>query len=185
MNKQLVKDNKQAFEHWLKGGSVVYKTDIWFDEPREDIFDSCRTGKVRNVVINDEYVEFRKAVVEGRTIQYNPSVSCHNTWDDVLTPDFCYPVKDYRIKPEPEFHKGDWVFDHEGKLWQYNGVTDNLGMCTELWDPEPGELCVFWSNDEHFVVTKYARTVDNFHVTTNGEHFSNVAPCIYDMSIYE
>lgn len=85
MNKQLIITYFEEFEHWLNGGNVqvYYKKDSeprwWTDEESID-YDSIDnfSNIIKNslglddvlIVIDDEYVEFRKALAEGNTIQY-------------------------------------------------------------------------------------------------------------------
>ena len=68
MNKELIKKYKMAFEHWLNGGKILYKDEFNNWENSEDIWD-LRTEKVKDVIINDKYVEFRKAVAKGKKIE--------------------------------------------------------------------------------------------------------------------
>lgn len=68
-------------------------------------------------VINDEYVKFRIAILEGKTIQLNDGGSkmcpMWNTAYPHLTPLETYHVSAYRIKPEePKFKVDDWVILH-------------------------------------------------------------------------
>ena len=68
MNKELIKKYKMAFEHWLNGGKILYKDEFNNWENSEDIWD-LRTEKVKDVIINDKYVELRKAVTKGKKIE--------------------------------------------------------------------------------------------------------------------
>jgi len=55
-------------------------------------------------VQNDEYAEYRKALVDGKTIQYKPR---NYSWENILIePSFQLPVEKYRVKPEaPKYWK--------------------------------------------------------------------------------
>ena len=70
----------------------------------EDV--ECAGGTITAIVINDEYVEFRKALAEGKTVQYKH-------YSDELFSDLeNFPFKDgydYRIKPDEAFKVGDYV----------------------------------------------------------------------------
>lgn len=67
MNKELILKYKTEFDHWLNGGKLRHKAyGKW--EQTNNIW-SCRTADIAAVVIDDEYVEFRKALAEGKTIQ--------------------------------------------------------------------------------------------------------------------
>jgi len=70
MNINLIKKYKKEFDHWLDGGKLLYRNSpdngidsTWHNaDTNKDIF----TDKYRiEIVIDDEYVEFRKALVEG------------------------------------------------------------------------------------------------------------------------
>lgn len=69
MNKQLIIRYFEEFKHWLNGGKLQAKfvNDPWEEAP-EDIFTYSMVNFV--LVIDDEYVEFRRAGAEGKTIQY-------------------------------------------------------------------------------------------------------------------
>ena len=67
MNKELILKYKTEFDHWLNGGKLRHKAyGKW--EQTNNIW-SCRTADIAAVVIDDQYVEFRKALAEGKTIQ--------------------------------------------------------------------------------------------------------------------
>ena len=98
MNKELIKKYKMAFEHWLNGGKILYKDEFNNWENSEDIWD-LRTEKVKDVIINDKYVEFRKAVAKGKKIEI---LDVDGKWKDTGMRNsncaFIYPLEDYRIK---------------------------------------------------------------------------------------
>lgn len=99
MNRELIKKFKAEFEHWLRRGrlQVKFVSDPWKQAP-EDIFSYSEVNFV--LVIDDEYVEFRKALIEGKKIEILDTdgkwkYTGHNSGDA-----FIYPVEDYRIKAE-------------------------------------------------------------------------------------
>jgi hypothetical protein len=118
MNKELIKKYKAEFDHWLNGGSLLLgqeKPDNTFEWVLPTVIPwnniSC------TYIINDKYVEFRKALAEGKTVQffntedrlYNSSKEL-NTWHNTDTIHTHGKPSDYRIKPEePKFGIGDWV----------------------------------------------------------------------------
>ena len=172
MNKEVIKKYKKEFDHWLEGGEVllltlehewVLKVNTHWDYPGP-------------YIINDKYSEFRKALAEDKTIQYNPFHALHNRWDDATEPDFCYPVQKYRIKPdEPQFKIGDWVrltvFDktihrierltYDQRLKCYHPKLSNFrGNISstediELWEPQPSEWCVIPNPESGYIVGRY------------------------------
>ena len=165
MNKELIRKYKDEFDHWLNGGKLQAKFvyDQWVEAPK-DIFSYNMVNFV--LVIDDEYVEFRRALAEGKTIQCNAKENenditytayGHMWWTD--TTEFKYATSFYRIKPEePKFKVGDWVV-HNGVIKQVtmtvNGLINSLDKqlvvikkeeSLELWQPRPGEWC--WVYDK-------------------------------------
>ncbi len=121
MNKSLIKKYKPEFEHWLAGGTILYKHKNSLAWRTTDCWD-YEIEYVQAIIINDKYVEFRKALAEGKIVQYNfgnygiNRKDFPNTWKDLDTSvgilaDRAYP-DNYRIKPEePQFKVGDWVIN--------------------------------------------------------------------------
>ena len=113
MNKELIKTYKTEFDHWLNGGEVLFFTWKWYnskDNPKTT-FNHRNPNDVKYYVINDEFVEIRKALVEHKTIQYNfgnygiDRKDFPNTWKDLdqsigILADRACP-ENYRIKSEP------------------------------------------------------------------------------------
>ena len=154
MNKELIKTYFKEFEHWINGGKVLSKYTLlpeWSDNQTEDIWriPSKDISKVL-IVINDEYVEFRKAMAEGKTVQYQDYFS--KEWLDMKTDHF-HGSSDkfyegvYRIKlDEPKFQIGDWITDGI-EVWQHKencNVKDQSSW--SLWKPKTGEWC--WVYDD-------------------------------------
>ena len=174
MNKELIKKYKAEFEHWLNGGEVLFfYWDDWFSSTKNPkmTFNHNNPEDVKNYIINDEYVEFRKALAEGKTIQVwdvtyqhltDPKLDTYD-WRDfksfTQSSPFTYPPERYRIKPEePQFKVGDWVVNKRSKQRIIKKVTSvysdtvTVGDSTvginvmlikdfELWLPKPGEWC--------------------------------------------
>ena len=161
MNKELINKYKPEFDHWLNEGKLLCYTEV--DGPYYEVTDEkwdfvCNIG----FIINDEYVEFRKALAEGKTIQHNNSYlySMKENWIDLKSCFFPAPVKTYRIKPdEPKFKVGDFVRCvaqpqnasplRITRLFQDNYYVMNSKLSFleyELipWTPVKGEWCWFW-----------------------------------------
>jgi len=121
-------------------------------------------------VQNDEYVEFRKALADGKELQYTDDNG--KTWfAHCLKLDTFYSPKDIRIKPkEPEFKIGDWV-KRKGysTIMQINVIDDTYVHSNtsehyrienvELWEPKENELCVFWYETDSYYIGRYSSTV--------------------------
>ena len=118
MNKEVIKTYFKEFTHWLNGGELLQAT-YFGDKPvtlwiTPDIIDWKLDVKY---IINDEYVEFRKALAEGKTVQCFRMMG--GEWIDLgecndVHQNFEGLLKNYRIKPdEPEFKVGEYVIDTE------------------------------------------------------------------------
>lgn len=175
MNKELIKKYKKEFDHWLNGGEVLYfYWEDWYSSTcnPEMVFNHISPDDVKYYVINDEFVEFRKALAEGKTIQYNfgnhgiNKKDFPNEWKDldqsirILADRAC--LEDYRIKPEePKFKVGDWVVDihstTKARVLEVFGNQIRVKFCypdaiitTDSsdfihWVPKKGDWCWFWN----------------------------------------
>ncbi len=163
MNKELIKTYFEEFKHWLNGGKVISKYTLiptWSNCQSEDIWriPDKNISKVL-IVINDEYVELRKALAKGKAVEY---LDFKNEWRDLR--ENCRKLEGVclsrlRVKPEePKFKVGDWVI-HNGKYKQVtkavDGYIDSLDNqvavimkeeSLELWEPEDGKY--FWYKND-------------------------------------
>ena len=156
MNKELINKYKPEFDHWLNEGKILYKhtnSNAWWNEEPW----SYSLSYVTAIIIKDEYVELRKALAEGKTIEYLGQSS--NLWHEVQEPDFNLHPNCYRIKPdEPKFKVGDFVrYVHStpARALEINNINGNRYYFTnsemsclkhelEPWTPIKGEWCWFW-----------------------------------------
>jgi len=158
-------------------------------------------------VQNDEYAELRKALADGKKIQFktiydNGEFIWHNMTGLKPTGVFELEAERYRIKTdEPELKVGDWIiyYDNSDKknIYQIDKIymsvnrdqllyfNDRCVMFnpenTELWKPKKGELCVFWNNDmQEYFIAKY-NSCNNYARggLYNEEYWDNVAPLEY------
>ena len=145
MNKELIKKYKKEFDHWLNGGTLLCTNDL-----KEWSYIVNPTFQDDNLIyiINDEYVEFRKALYEGKTIQHISATT--GEWVDFNkgfepTPSYTFLTTPeyYRIKPEEsKFKVGDWVRAPSGCIYQINET--NVLHGTEHfipWQPKVDEWC--------------------------------------------
>ena len=110
MIKELIKTHKTEFDHWMNGGTLLYRH---FDHKKQefDEWEICDGGFLLNVrpikypciIINDEYVEFRKALVEGKTVEV--AVDYNDVdgyiWKNIEDGEFHhFHIDEIRIKPE-------------------------------------------------------------------------------------
>lgn len=143
MNIELIKKYKKEFDHWLNGGKLLFKWN------RESKWMSINTNHEwrwsSNIyIINDEYVEFRKALAEGKVVEFSTSRHLKDIWHTLETPIFNEDYK-YRIKPdEPKFKVGDWVVRlRNNRVMQFHLSCEQDSF--ELWKPKVGEWCWFWN----------------------------------------
>ena len=176
MNKKLIITYFEEFKYWLNGGKILSKNTLlaeWSDTQSEDIWriPDEDISKVL-IVIDDEYIDYRKALIEGKTVQYNfgnygiNKKDFPNTWKDLdlsigILADRACP-ENYRIKPEePKFKVGDWVV-HNGAIKQVTKAVDGLidsldnqvavimkDESLELWEPKEGEWCIMYDTEEN------------------------------------
>ena len=159
MNKKIINKYKAEFDYWLNGGSLcIYRTDTEeFWEPTTILNWDPSKPETILYIINDKYVEFRKALAEGKVIEYLGQSS--NVWHEVQEPDFNLHPTCYRIKPdEPKFKLGGFVrYIHTTypRALEINNINGNRYYFTnsemsclehelEPWTPVKGEWCWFW-----------------------------------------
>ena len=190
MNKELIKKYKDEFDHWLNGGELLGRRMVADPNDGEESYtiwykvDSVDSWMMSNLlskqqnnlqlIINDEYVEFRKALAEGKIIQQFNTTYTPHTWTNVI---YDKDIKfsnniAYRVKPEePKFKIGDWVrLLKTNKIYKVSRVISNtelfleltvsdnykssahIASCNmntindiELWQPKENEWCWFWN----------------------------------------
>lgn len=206
MNKELINKYKTEFDHWLNDGSVLIKSDLGWCPIAKEFHWSHNQPISSLLVINDEYVEFRKALAEGKTVQYLPDDN--NEWRDCINQispsgQFLTHVSRFRIKPI-EFKLGNWITNH-GKLVGCVTKTDKefvyfklinkdskgslyllkdkqFNNNIELWQPKPKEWCWFW--DEHYttaILAKFIEMENKTFVEHHGNKFKYCAPFIGEL----
>ena len=183
MNKELIKIYFEEFKHWLNGGNVqvYYKKD---DEPKwltdeecieyegHDNFSHIMQNSLEPedvlIIIDDEYIEFRGALANGKIVEY---LDFRDEWRDLK--ENCVlieaiPLKDLRIKPEHKFKVGDWVIHngvHKQVTKAIDGYIDSLDNqvavimkeeSLELWEPKEEEY--FWYKND---LVKFHETQKN------------------------
>lgn len=202
--KELIKKYKIEFNHWLNDGVLLYKT-IYSSEPEVwHLFDGNwnYTPKEIKIVLNDEYVELRKAFVDGKTIQLYCDIE--DDWFDcndlIKSNDFLCNVSAYRIKPdESEFKEGDWITfttslgterdkiiniksnkDIETLKAYIPFIDDEIYDTLKLWKPSYNEYCKFWNdNSDSFRVAKFhsmSKSKIGLFKDMQGNYFQNCEP---------
>lgn len=158
MNKELIKKYKAEFDHWLNGGRLLSKhinNKDWY-EATDPSFSNINVS----YVIYDEYVELRKALAEGKTVQYrNTNINGFENWEDLNGLSF-NPNFEHRVKPdEPQFKVGDWVRDsRDNSLKQVLNPNSPAALSDYIkWKPQLGEWVIPDSgiDKDTFIVMKY------------------------------
>lgn len=169
---------KKEFDHWLVHGSDSVLTNVslgWVPIAMESDWSMDAP-----VVINDKYVEFRKALAEGKTVQYTSSRGPQNpVWEAMRQIDYLNKgPRFYRIKPdELKFKVGDWVkCPEDGALfkviehkdgWFYNTQEEYYDASDlALWKPQPGEWCWFFDKDSRTAVVAQYKGIKETEVYT-------------------
>jgi len=129
LNKELIKKYQKEFNHWLNDKRIY----ALMDNPEEEwlkislydtaIFNKDYPTEIKAIVIGDHYIQYRKALIEGKTIQFYGCIEQHKTessldkydWIDwkgaEASSSFTETLK-YRIKPdENKFKVDDWVIE--------------------------------------------------------------------------
>lgn len=178
MNLNLIRKYLPEFNSYVKGQQLTlgYKTHWgtyeWTDLVWAD-WDSSINEHI--IIINDEYLPYRKALAEGKTVQYmnsNGEIKSLDDWDNIGWKQFKGCVENYRIKPdEPEFKVGDWirqgtrVFQYSYKDLQYDKANPTHCQNDDLWEPKKGEVCIFWDNKHtnEAIIARYSHSERSFY----------------------
>ena len=143
MNIELIKKYKEEFDYHINGGELLhcYNDVFLWSSCGYSIWDRNISDNII-IIKNDEYVEFRKALAEDKTIQVINKFS--NEWIDLTTVSFSGPKECYRIKPEElQFKDGDWLINTTSDLiFKYNSsIHLQPDTCCIKWKPEINEYC--------------------------------------------
>ena len=181
MRKETILNYEKEFLAWCKGESILLgapasmheKPLVWREV--RDLNDWKPLDTV--YVLNDSYSTYRKALAEGKTLQYNfgnfgtNKKDFPDSWKDLdlsigILADRACP-ENYRIKPEePKFKVGDWVRDlRDNRVFQINSVNFNLKLSTKNtvyvhWQPKKGELVILKDKNGIISIIKYNGETD-------------------------
>jgi hypothetical protein len=160
MNKELIKKYKTEFDYWLNGGELLAK----YPETHGEFVPAIGVkwkDDTAIYIINDEYVEFRKALAEGKIIQWNSNYNkSYEHWIDVCDQTGkmfnLYTADIMRIKPEePTFKVGDWVTVNDGRPHQFKRFTKDLPEWNKSLDYENVEML----SGTKFHIPKFDRSI--------------------------
>lgn len=174
MKTELIKKYKKEFDSWLddKSSIIMGYNKSKTLEPEIEWLNFIDWTFDRGIfILNDEYVELRKALAEGKIVQCNAregqndityAAFGHNWWVDVT--EFKYATRFYRIKPEeykiPKFKVGDWVYIPALDSVPCRFSEDLCCLGLALWKPQSDEVHWFARNkDEDPVLGKFVRII--------------------------
>lgn len=193
MNKELIKKYKKEFDYWLSGGEILKaswdfedsKMSAWYQVYYDETWDFSNVYDYK-FIIDDEFAEFRKALAEGKIIQYK-TVNCD--WIDYTDDkgDSCSvfdngDVYTYRVKPEEhKFKVGDWVTEQSVILQIPEPINEeclnnHLALYErrcKKWEPQVGEVHWFAMNKDKepilgkFVETEYWKNTISYKICTS------------------
>jgi len=161
MNREIIKNNEEAFIHWVKNGqfSVLYRyrndlTDKFNEwevistlNPMEAVLNLY--NKDIQFVINDDYVHLRKAEKDGAKIRYLKSDTRDNLWNPCKGPaNFgLRPVDHWEIYIEPI---------KPGTVYKFKGLTT---ICLITKADEATLDCIVLQNNK--IETEYVTLKNN------------------------
>ena len=206
-----VKKYKKEWEYLINGGELAVKCFSELVYPQfkrwlitnKDELNSFTSNFGEVYLINDEYVEYRKAQTENKTIEYrvlwrNGEIAQDWTQTDIIQEMSIGAITEFRVKPEePKFKVGDWVENSKSSLRIIKQVTAvaegcdtvtvgdkkvgiNVMLITDLklWKPKPGEWCWFWNNSDKIKYSNLSQFVDMYNnkFRTEDTIYDNCAP---------
>ena len=217
MNLETLKKYWNELEHYKNGGSLlarIWITDdndgdesytIWYKVGCEcwdinKVFNYALDYHKLQIIINDEYSIYRKALAEGKTIEYLGQ-SSNVLWHEVQEPDFNLHPTCYRIKPdEPKFKVGDFVrYIHStpAKALEINNINGNRYYFTnsemsclehelEPWTPIKNEWCWFYDNksSKSAVVGQFKEACNDEFIATTGTYWNLCEPFLNSLPSY-
>ena len=190
MNKEQVQKHKDVIKWFCDNPNKG----VWFKQDENEWVltknPTFSTYENLSYVENDEYAEFRKALVDGKEIE---TLNTYALWDKMLGSNFHGGSDKYRMKPkETKFKVSDWVFDlnNHNKLLQVTkqNITNISTAYHKLWEPKKGKLCVFWDNNinDYFIgrYGDYCSVAENGIIYTEFE-FEHIAPLEFIQTLKE
>ncbi len=210
LNKAIITKYKTEFDWWLNSGALLVKSktsgNVWIDAPNNYSWNDIAA----KIIIDDTYVELRKAEVESRTIELNDGSKYCPNWNKTFpdkTPFETYPLELYRIKPEPKFKIGDWIttvaqdgltnFRALAQVTESDSCQIANGICfnnytssleeAEAWKPKLGEWCIFWNKiEQYYLIARFDRQDNHIqpYIAKHGlGRFNNIAPLEFTITL--
>lgn len=156
MNKKLILQYQKEFEHWLKGNTLMCLLDgedeDWFKvKSITKIWDSDYHNPIKEIVIDDNYVELRKHGAEGKQLQvsYNDGKTWYDkqyhkiSWNDGQ---LVRKKPEYTKEPGVVIKPGDFVITPTGisGVIEHNGTLSAANYYAledcKLWKPSEKDL---------------------------------------------
>jgi len=146
-----------------------------------------------DVVIDDELVEYRKALAEGYDVQY--FVDGFAGWHSISSFESCLIKDPENFRIVDSIKEGDWVISDrkypvkvsqivDGKLFWDNengcrlAVSDNSDSIKK-WKPKYDEFCIFYNKNSsfRFIISKFNKKKSNhLYEDKNGDSYECCEP---------
>ncbi len=189
LNKKVIKDYPLEFQAWIDDKTIHAKrgTSIWFQVTNTT--NIWEDATITDLVLNDKYVEIRKALIEGKSVKKKLIVGKEEVWKDLLANElFMSPLDFYKIV-ENNFKSGDWIVC-KNTIYTFRGVIDDKRLAVkgygtnwvntkdnpELWEPKLNEWVVFWDDENDRLVRKFDKKKENYYLDSYGCRWHKVAP---------
>lgn len=178
MRKETIIKFEKEFMAWCKGESILKGAPISMGNRElywKEVKDFADWKALDTVyVLNDSYSTYRKALAEGKTVQYCLSKNYHpDVWYNLDSrAGFHHSPDEYRIKPEePQFKVGDWVRNNSSNVtFKYTtGMLKPDPFCCEHWQPQPDDYAWFYDYE------KYTPTFGKFIQVENDKYLAEIA----------
>ena len=181
----------KELEYYKNGGSLQAR--VWISDPNDGdtsytlwykvgeegwdinkVFSYTLDYDNLQIIMDDSYSIYRKALAEGKIIQfhYTNSTIGLDEWQDINNLAFLHSTDLYRIKPEePKFKIGDWVRNNSSNVtFKYTtGMLKPDPFCCEHWQPQPDDYAWFYDYE------KYTPTFGKFIQVENDKYLAEIA----------
>ena len=197
MSKEIILKYLTEFNAWVKGQEVY----VMFSNGGHRLVDSLEdfNEDVKYIVLKDSYFFYRKALAEGKTIEYLGQSS--NVWHEVPEPDFILHPTCFRIKPdEPKFKVGDFVTplnrDINCSVWKIDKVLSCNTLASGIilldprtiqpWTPVKGEWCWFYDSksSKSAVLAQFKEISNDYFMSITDTYWKCCEPFLNSIPSY-
>lgn len=158
-NIELMRANKRELEYVLedpKHTLLIKVGDSWLFSSNDNCFNWLHVGEIKAIVMNDAWFHLRKALAEGKQLEFNCATGDY--WEDSfkVNKDDTFRARPIFYRVKADFKAGDYV-RYDGRPYKVYSVRDDYyGLkaygadlvikpsdpLVTKWKPEVGELIV-------------------------------------------